>query len=605
MLHQATCPKDYKTSIGQMIDNSGDRAARNAAMAHPTGSQFNSGFDCSGILGGKLGSLLPMGYAQGSITVELTLAPMRECFVYTAVAGQTPCYEIDSIAYNAHCLSFADEYNEKFSAQLRTRGIDLSFDTYKTHVHTLPTANSVDLAISQNAASVKGSYHVLRSKDKYQSPMHDSLTTYKSGNLSEIQWDLGGRLTPEMPMKLANDGVTSVYTHNLNSFNQFRNLALGSGTDDTNFWSTESARPQGNIAGSYTALPVRRVYGTWVANGRGVYDKKDQMNPAAIDGAYVANSGEFIQMSFANGEVYNGVTLVGAHSVECTEWVHTLHFVPHDARDIDLVEPGMRCKIGTAAFPLSETTLIANNDLQSASATSNQFMNLTGNPVNAADPAQGGIVVPNANDMTGGARQTTAVGLDRFFKSGPMNPYVNTSTVAGAEANAGPVNNVKNNQWEYDGKNVMYPGRPCAVAWGHHGVAGTFNANAVTKTGIKERFVGGIGIPFVDGQNRPILSRREAEAFEGWVDCIPSDEGFYVGCSFETHQEEPGLVSGSDLTNQTPLHLRMSYQGQGGGTGHGTTTFFEGKDTSDVLTSFIHIDSVLRLQSDGTMISSV
>ena len=49
----------------------------------------------------------------------------------------------------------------------------------------------------------------------------------------------------------------------------------------------------------------------------------------------------------------------------------------------------------------------------------------------------------------------------------------------------------------------------------------------------------------------------------------------------------------------------MTYQGQGGGTTHGTTTFFENKDTSDVLTSFIHIDSVLRLQSDGTYVSSV
>ena len=50
LLHKATCPDDYKHSIGQMIDNSGNRAVRNGAMAHPNGGVFNSGFDCSGIL---------------------------------------------------------------------------------------------------------------------------------------------------------------------------------------------------------------------------------------------------------------------------------------------------------------------------------------------------------------------------------------------------------------------------------------------------------------------------------------------------------------------------------------------------------------------------
>ena len=51
VLYEATIPDDFKSSVGKMLQNQGDRAARNAAFSHPKGSMFNSGFDFSGILG--------------------------------------------------------------------------------------------------------------------------------------------------------------------------------------------------------------------------------------------------------------------------------------------------------------------------------------------------------------------------------------------------------------------------------------------------------------------------------------------------------------------------------------------------------------------------
>ena len=66
---------------------------------------------------------------------------MAECFVFTAASGQTAEYEIDNVEYVAHSLSFSEDYNARFSQQLRTRGVDMSFDTYRTHVTTLPDAN--------------------------------------------------------------------------------------------------------------------------------------------------------------------------------------------------------------------------------------------------------------------------------------------------------------------------------------------------------------------------------------------------------------------------------------------------------------------------------
>ena len=187
--------------------------------------------------------------------------------------------------------------------------------------------------------------------------------------------------------------------------------------------------------------------------------------------------------------------------------------------------------------------------------------------------------------------QGNFVGLDRFFKSTPAFPYV-------ADANA--VKD-KNTNWESDGKNVMYAGAPCQVVWAHTATVKLDGTAAVGADAMAARQVAGIGIPFVDGQNRPILSQRVGTAFRGWVDAVPDDTSFWIGNSFETHQESPELISGSDLTNATPLHVRLEYEG----TTAGTDNFFEGKGTSDPFTSFVHIDAVLRLQQDGTLISSV
>ena len=577
LLHTTTGGTQYSKTIGQMVDNTGNRACRNAAMANKSGAQFNSGFDASGILSGE--HMLPLAFMQGPMTIELVLADFKDCFVGTSASGKQASYEIDNVELHASVLSMSEEYNAKFSEQLRTRGIDLSFNTYKTHVTTLISAN-MDLPISQNSASVRGSYHVLRSKDKYNSPLYDSLSTYKSGNLEEVMWDLGGQLYPTQPLKLKDDGVTSLYSHNLQSWNMFRNHALGCQVDDTNFWSSEATQQSHGVT-KFKALPVRRVYGTWVANGSKAYAQYGKTTSAIPDAGAVA--GTFIAdadlvgaaagtvllsqaqmallraartiaqptMLFPNHEVYQGVTMTADRTVELTHMVQTLHFVPDNPQDIPLVDQGMRCKIGYRTEPPGEASDDGDVDLVS---TLNDYVGLT----NLAEGA-------------------SKLGLDRFYSAKPAE-----TNIAGYSEN------------NYDDKSgvVMYAGAPCQVAWGH-----------TNTTDVAARHIAGIGIPFVDGKNRPILSKRAAVAFEGWVDCIPSDEQFYIGNSFETFNAENSLISGSDLTNATPLHVRLTYKDQTEKTE--AEQFFENMHTQDVFTTFINQDAVLRMQPDGTVISSV
>ena len=84
---------------------------------------------------------------------------------------------------------------------------------------------------------------------------------------------------------------------------------------------------------------------------------------------------------------------------------------------------------------------------------------------------------------------------------------------------------------------------------------------------------------------------------------MPQDDAFYLGCSMETHQESPGLVSGQDLTNATPLRLKLVYENFT--TDLNKEQFFSHVNGQDPLTSFVHVDAILRLQPDGTLISSV
>jgi hypothetical protein len=560
LLHKTTCPDDYKQSIGRMIDNQGDRAVRNGAMAHLAGSVYNSGFDASGILGGKSNKMLPCGFFQGPLVIELTLAPMKDCFVYTDATDQTGSYQIDNVEYHVHCLSFSEEFNAKFSQQLRERGVGISFDTFKTHNSVL-TDDTMDLSISQNAASVKGVYHIFRDKAKYQSDKHDSLSIYKSGNLEEIQWDMGGKLTPEFPLKLKDEGTTNMYSHNLQSWNMFRNLSLGCSVDDTNVASTEaSGAPKNNDSTtSYKAMPVRRVYGTWVCNGKEVFneDSYDVASITAVLASVQDGSSTDAEIKTAIQGAVNQVRKQGRvkwriatdDNVDFTHTVNTLSFVPDNVADMPLVEMGMRCKMGVASALTTEVSVDADVTLAYDDVTS-AYSNL----------------------------ELTSVGLDRFSKQ--------TSGKA----------DLANNTNFANGSNVMYAGAPCQVVWAH--TVGVKNEGSTNGNGTARAGVCGLGIPFVDGQRRPILSKATGFKQPGWVDIIPSDESFYIGCSFETHPEEVSLVSGSNLTNSTPLHVRLRYSTADG-------DFYEKRQSSDPFTSFVHIDAVLRLTPSGELISSV
>ena len=80
------------------------------------------------------------------------------------------------------------------------------------------------------------------------------------------------------------------------------------------------------------------------------------------------------------------------------------------------------------------------------------------------------------------------------------------------------------------------------------------------------------------------------------MDQIPDDSKFYLGMSFETHDEHSSLISGTDLTNTVPLHLNLKF--------NMSDSNQEKVSQGDIITSFIHYDCILRLEPNGDVITS-
>jgi hypothetical protein len=81
------------------------------------------------------------------------------------------------------------------------------------------------------------------------------------------------------------------------------------------------------------------------------------------------------------------------------------------------------------------------------------------------------------------------------------------------------------------------------------------------------------------------------------MDQVPDDSKFYIGMNFETHNEHESMVSGTDRTNTVPLHLNPKFNS-------GENKINEKISNGDIITSFVHYDCILRIEPDGSTISS-
>ena len=114
-----------------------------------------------------------------------------------------------------------------------------------------------------------------------------------------------------------------------------------------------------------------------------------------------------------------------------------------------------------------------------------------------------------------------------------------------------------------------------------------------------EEVVGGFASAGVLTKTGAITPFSAGHDFECFLDRIPNDEDFYIGQSFESHEEHDTLISGTDLTNTVPLHINMKFEDST------TVNALAPVKQGDLLTSFLHYDAVLRVEPDGSCISSM
>jgi len=331
----------------------------------------------------------------------------------------------------------SEEYSRKMSEQVRTAGVDLSFVTTRTHNHKL-TNDQTDLPISQNAASVRSTYHVLREANVVSSTAHGSLSTYQSGNIRSIQYDLGGHLMPTQAIKMDDDGSSTLYSHNLQAWNMWRNHAFGSNVDASNFDTTESKKtPLGSHADAVKQRPIRRVYGTWVCNGQ-----------RAATGAmsYLGTD--------ANSPQWNGTGVINTQTLQ-VKTVGTLTFIPDDPREVAQIPMGQRCKMGLSAFAVAE------NSADNAKV-------LVKEEIVATKLGTGKALGYNEASLT-----ASDAGLDRFFKD--------SVTISGQT-------NYSHSNANLNSQSIMYAGAPQQVLWGYGPKV------ALHATEDAARWIGGLGV---------------------------------------------------------------------------------------------------------------
>ena len=84
-----------------------------------------------------------------------------------------------------------------------------------------------------------------------------------------------------------------------------------------------------------------------------------------------------------------------------------------------------------------------------------------------------------------------------------------------------------------------------------------------------------------------------------YLDVVAEDSSFYIGQSFETHAEHDRIVSGSDMTSVVPLHINMKFSDDSVDSNPHAPV-----KQGDLLTAFIHLDAILRIEPDGSCVSS-
>ena len=104
-------------------------------------------------------------------------------------------------------------------------------------------------------------------------------------------------------------------------------------------------------------------------------------------------------------------------------------------------------------------------------------------------------------------------------------------------------------------------------------------------------------LDYLKGRGDTTYGYRKEDAC--YLDVVPDDKDFYIGQSFETHEEHDKIISGTDLTNTVPLHVNLKFPANPDGLPNAKAR------QGDLLTAFIHYDAVLRIQEDGSVITSM
>jgi hypothetical protein len=217
------------------------------------GSSSETRTYCLNLLSGLLTckKLVPLKWMAAQLSIEITLADVADCALYTS---GSPTYSLTNVNYIAEMLEFDSTYDTAFFAGLQGGGVPLKFSSWHFHSFNVTGATSM-LQIHERSRSVKAAFAVARTTDAASGLIdtdrffHALGQTYSSGvianaqvaQVDQFQWRVGGKYYPSQPVRGTHGGAEA-YAELLKCLNALGDYTRASNINYLNWVSGSSGQ---------------------------------------------------------------------------------------------------------------------------------------------------------------------------------------------------------------------------------------------------------------------------------------------------------------------------------------------------------------------------
>lgn len=165
--------------------------------------------------------MLPLKYMNTGVILELTLAPAIDALISRGANSQADNvlnYEMSDISYVGRILRFDQLFYSAFEqlllagAQTGQPAVQIHSPSYHHFSGTGRAGTQFNLAIGENAASIKSMFAVFREQLNVQSATASRIGARTRDHIGEYQFRIGSKMYPNTPVRISAQNSGSSYS---------------------------------------------------------------------------------------------------------------------------------------------------------------------------------------------------------------------------------------------------------------------------------------------------------------------------------------------------------------------------------------------------------